>query len=184
MLGGTSQQVTFTVSEDVAGTYSIDVSGLTGSFTVKEEVVPPEEEVIPPVPATFAVSNLSITPAEVDIGEETTISVLVANTGNLIGSYEVTLKIDDVAVATKEVVLLGGTSRQVTFTTGEDVAGTYSIDVSGLTGSFTVKEEVLPEVPPEEVTEPIAWWVWLIIGLASAAVVGFVVWMVLRRLRA
>jgi len=182
LAGGASQEVTFTTSKDVAGTYSIDVSGLTGSFAVKEEVVPP---VVPLVPATFAISNLFISPTEVDIGEEVTISVLIANTGELTGSYEVALKIDNVAVATKEVVLAGGASQEVTFTTSNDVAGTYSIDVSGLTGSFTVKEEVVPPVvPPEEVTEAIAWWVWLIIGLVSAVIVGSAVWMVVRRRRA
>jgi predicted GH43/DUF377 family glycosyl hydrolase len=182
LAGGASQKVTFTTSKDVAGTYSVDVSGLTGSFAVKEEVVPP---VVPLVPATFAISNLFISPTEVDIGEEVTISVLIANTGELTGSYEVALKIDNVAVATKEVVLAGGASQEVTFTTSNDVAGTYSIDVSGLTGSFTVKEEVVPPVvPPEEVTEAIAWWVWLIIGLVSAVIVGSAVWMVVRRRRA
>ena len=61
----------------------------------------------------------------------------------------------------------------------KDVAGTYSVDVSGFTSSFTVKEKVVSPV----VSKPLAWWVWLVIGLVSAAAVGFAVWMVVRRRR-
>jgi len=170
LAGGASQKVTFTTSKDAVGTYSVNVSGITGSFTVKEEVVPP---VVPPVPATFAISNLFISPTEVDIGEEVTISVLIANTGELTGSYEVKLKIDNVVVATKEVALAGSTTQTVTFTTAKEEAGTYTIDANGLAGSFTVKEEVVPPVvPPEEVTEATAWWVWLIVGLGVVVIGG------------
>ncbi|MBA7641139.1 hypothetical protein ES703_48812 [subsurface metagenome] len=150
---GSSQTVSFSVTKEEAGSYSVDVSGLTGSFTVKEEVVPP---VVPVVPAAFTISSLTISPTEVDIGKEVTIGVLIANTGDLTGSYEVTLEIDNVVVSTKEVTLAGGTSQRVTFTATKDVAGTYSVDVSGLTGSFTVKEEVVPPVVPPVVPKPIA----------------------------
>ena len=173
LAGGASQKVTFTTTKDITGTYSVDVSGLTGSFTVKEEVVPP-------VPAAFTISSLTISPAEVDVGKSVTISVLASNTGDLTGSYEVTLKIDNVVVETKEVTLAGGASQKVTFTTTKDIAGTYTVNVNGQSSTFTVKEKVVPPVVPK----PIAWWVWLIIGLVSAAVVGFAVWMVIRRRRA
>jgi len=173
LAGGASQKVTFTATKDVAGTYSVDVSGLTGSFTVKEEVVPP-------IPAAFTINSLTISPAEVDVGKSVTISVLASNTGDLTGSYEVTLKIDNVVVATKEVTLAGGASQKVTFTTTKDVAGTYTVNVNGQSSTFTVKEEVVPPVVPK----PIAWWVWLIIGLVSAVIVGFAIWMVMRRRRA
>ncbi len=76
-------------------------------------------------PAAFVASDLSISPAEVDIGETVTISVLVTNIGDLTGSYEVSLKVDNVVVATKEITLAGGASQKVTFTTTKDVAGTY-----------------------------------------------------------
>ncbi len=56
-------------------------------------------------PATFTVSTLSISPTEVEIGESIIISVLVTNTGAGSGTYEVTLKLDSVSVATKEVIL-------------------------------------------------------------------------------
>jgi len=64
---------------------------------------------------------------------------LVTNTGDITGTYEVTLKIDDVAVATKSVALAGGAIEKVTFATSKVVGGTYSVDLNGLLGTFVVK---------------------------------------------
>jgi len=126
LAGGASQTVTFTRAEDVAGTYTVGVNGLTGIFTVK-------------APAAFTTSTLDISPAEVNAGEDITISALVTNTGDLTGTYEVTLKINNVVVATESVTLAGGASEEVTFTTLKDVAGTYAVDLNGLPGTFVVK---------------------------------------------
>ena len=90
-------------------------------------------------PAFFTTSNLSTTPAEVDMGEEVTISVLITNSGDLSGSHQVTLNIDGVAVATKELTLAGGTSARLTFTTTQDIPGTYSVAIDDLSGTFDVK---------------------------------------------
>jgi hypothetical protein len=176
LAGGASQRVSFTTTKGVAGTYSVGVSGLTGSFTVKEEVIPPVvQPVVPPVPAAFSIGSLVISPFEVDVGKSVTIGVLVTNTGDLSGSYEVTLKIDNVVVATKEVTLAGGTSQQVTFTTTGDIAGTYSVDVNGLTETFTVEGEVIPPVVPPAVPKAINW---RLIGgiIAGVIAISVVVW--------
>jgi len=113
-------------------------------------------------PAAFTVGALTVSPTEADIGETVTISLLVTNTGDLAGSYEVTLKIGNVAIATKDVTLAGGASQTVTFTTDRDIAGTYAVNVDGLSGTFAVKTSLTP-VP----TEPINWAliVWIIVGV-------------------
>ncbi len=179
LAGGVSQRVSFTTTADIAGTYSVSVNGLTRSFIVKEGEIPPvESPEVPLSPAAFALSSLTISPAEIDIAGSVIISVLIANTGDLTGSYEVALKIDNVVAGTKEVTLAGGASQRVSFTTTADIAGTYSVDVSGLTGSFTVKEEVVPPVVPKEIN----WW--LIGGIiAAVTIISVVVWQVvaLRR---
>jgi len=57
---------------------------------------------------------------------------------------------------------------RVTFTISKDVAGTYSVNVSGLTGSFAVK------------APPINWW--LIGGIiAGVIIIAVVVWQVTTR---
>ena len=127
-------------------------------------------------PAAFTASALTISPAKVDIGETVTISAKVANTGDLAGTYKVTLKIDDEVVATEDATLAGGASQKVTFTTAKDVAGTYTVNVEGLSGSFTVK---VPPAPPL----PVKWW--LIGGIIAACIIiGLVVWQVVVRRRA
>ncbi len=166
LAGGASQKITFTTAKkDVAGTYQVEVDGLSLPFTVK----PP-----PPKPAAFATSTLTISPTEVDIGQRVTISVLVANTGELSGSYTVTLTINKVVVATRDVTLAGGASQKVTFITVKDVAGTYQVEVDGLTESFTVKP------PPPEPTKPINWW--LIGGIiAGVIIIGVIISLAVRR---
>ncbi len=162
--GGASVIVPFTTSRDVAGTYAVSVDGLSGTFKVKTPPVVPEVK-----PAAFTVSQLSISPAEVEIGETVTISVLVANTGDLSGSYEVALKIDGVAVATGDVTLEGGASQKVIFTTSRDTAGTYAISVEGRQGTLVVKS-------------PAALNLWVIIGpIMGVIVIGLLVWWMIRR---
>ena len=135
--------------------------------------------------AAFACSNLSISPGEVNIGEAVTISVMVANTGTAFGTYKVTLKINGVVEETKDITLNAGASEKVTFTMVKDVAGTYSVEVDGLKGSFTVKEKPTPPAPPPPgplppVKAPIKWpLVWGIIG--GIVVVAIIIFLVVRR---
>ena len=161
-------------------------------LVVTIESPPPETTETPaPEPAAFSLSSLTILPNEVAPGGAVTISVNVANTGEETGTYIVTLKIDDVVEASKEVSIDTGASQEVTFTTARDVAKTYSVDVNGLSGTFVVKEETsappaLPAPPaptappappppaaaPPTATEPakaINWPVlWGVIGAAIA----------------
>jgi hypothetical protein len=133
----------------------------------------------------FVTSDLSITPAEVDIGEEVTISLLVANTGDAAGSYEVTLEIDSVAVATEAVTLAAGGSEVVTFTTAKDVAGTYAVSVGDLSGMFVVKEAAPPpEAAPPEGGEGKPLNPWVVVGIVAAVIAVVLVVIMLGRRRA
>jgi hypothetical protein len=140
------------------------------------------------LPPTFTTSDLSISPAEVDIGQEVTISAKVANTGDVGGTYEVTLKINGVIEETKKVDVDAGASKTVTFTVVRDVAGTYSVEVDGLKGSFTVREKPAlpptpPVTPPEEVPPVKAPINWPFIGgiIGGVVVVGLLVFFLARR---
>lgn len=141
-------------------------------------------------PAVFTTSGLSILPVEVNIGEAVTISVVVSNTGDLSGDYKVTLKVDNIIVDTKEIIVDGGGSQKVTFTTTKNVAGTYMVNVDGLAGEFTVKgpdapaysPAPSPEPPPPVTPKPAKWW---LIGsiLAAYIILFIVVWRIVRRRR-
>jgi len=125
-------------------------------------------------PAAFTPSSLNIFPLEANIGETVSISVLVTNTGEQEASYIVTLKIKEVIEETREITLAGG-SGTVTFTTAKDEAGTYSVDVNGLRGSFTVKEvpQSQPPAPPTEVK-------WTILGPILAVVIFLAIFLSIR----
>ncbi|GAI52605.1 unnamed protein product, partial [marine sediment metagenome] len=159
------------VTRDAEGSYDVRIDRLFGSFSVTEvEVV----EVVE-LPANFVAINLSVTPTEVDIGQQVTISVVITNIGDLTGSYEVALKIDDVVVATEDVTLAGGASQPVVFSTAREVAGTYTVTIDSLSETFEVK--ALP--PP---VKPINWW--LIGGIiAGVIIIGLVIWQVITRRR-
>ncbi len=150
----------------------------------------PESE--PEVPAAvFHISELDISPSEVDIGQTVTISVLVINSGNLEGTYQVTLEIDNKVVETQEVTLAGGASSTVTFKISEDVASVYSVNIDGLSGSFVVKPAAISEPEPASTlilpathtpppAKPINWPV--VYGVVAALVVmGSLLFFLARR---
>lgn len=102
----------------------------------------------PVIPAALTVTDLSISPGEVYLGQTVSIGVIVINTGGESGIYKVTLKINSVLEATKKVTVNAGSNKEVTFAITKHIAGTYLVDVDGVTGSFTVTEKVLPPVVP------------------------------------
>ena len=181
--GGDSETISFSVTPETVGEHTVNIGDLLGSFEVK---TPPR------APASFVFRALTVSPAEVNIGERVAISVTVTNTGDLTGTYKVTLKIDGIAIETKEVTLAGGASQKVAFTTTTDTAGTYSVDIDGLSGWFVVKGKIppapvpapapapaVPEVPP---VPPINWW--LVGGIIAAVIIiGAVTWLVAARRR-
>lgn len=142
-------------------------------------------------PAALTVTGLTITPAEIGIGEKVTIRTFVKNTGYLSGSYKVTLKINNEVVATKEVTVQGLASQEVIFTTSKDVVGSYTVNVDGQAGTFKVSAAPPPPPPPPPPTPPpsppspppapvINWY--LIGGIiAVCIIIGVVAWLIIRR---
>jgi hypothetical protein len=165
LAGGASEFQSFTTTQDIVDTYNVDINGMTGKFTVKKQ----------PVPATFTIRDLTISPADVKVGSSITISVSVTNTGELTGNYTVTLKIDSVVIDTKEISLAAGASEKVTFTTQAKAAGTYTVNVNGLADVFTVK----PSAP----VSVINWW--LIGGIiAGVVMLAVIIGLTVRRRQA
>jgi hypothetical protein len=152
-------------------------------------------------PAAFTISGLTISPAEVNVGESVTISITIANTGDISGEYEAIVKIDGVVIATQKVTLAGNVSQKVTFTTSKDAGGIYTVGLGGLSGTFTVKGPPAPPAPtppappapaptpaPAPPVTPVPappapsfnWW--LIGGIiAGVIVVVLVTWIIISR---
>jgi len=71
----------------------------------------------------------------------------------------------------------------VTFTTTKSIAGTYSVEIGGLSGSFTVEEQPVETTPPPDIPEePIINWPIIWGTMAGVLVVGVVIlWIAIRR---
>ena len=89
-------------------------------------------------PAKFIVSNSAITPDSAKPGEEVIISALITNTGDLTGSFGVTLRINGFVVETKGITLAGGGSQTISFSTTPNSTGTHIVEIDGLIGTFEV----------------------------------------------
>ncbi|MFC1945018.1 CARDB domain-containing protein [Chloroflexota bacterium] len=157
LAAGETSEVSFTVTRDMPGTYLVEINGLSDSFTVS-------------APASFELSDLSVSHAEVDSSEEVTVQATLTNTGETEGVFSVALRINGSIEAVRDVMLGGGESRQISFTTVKDAAGTYLVEIDGLSASFVVQEK------------PLAAWVWVLISLAIVAIIAGMAVLVLRRI--
>jgi len=125
-----------------------------------------------PKPASFSVSNLTLSPAEAVTGESVTITAVVKNNGDLPGTYTATLKVNGVAEETKEVSLPGGASTTVSFTITRDVRGSYNVELGNQLSGLTV------QTAPAGVG-------WSLVGgiIAAALVISIIIAYILARKR-
>ncbi len=124
--------------------------------------------VAPVSPARFVVSGLSISPVEAACGEMVSISCMVTNSGLSAGYYQVVLELNGQLHEVKRISLAGETSMQVSFGVIRNAPGSYSVEINGLKGSYTVTEEqhsvtYTPTKPPQEYPpENPSYWLWVI----------------------
>ncbi|MDD5082422.1 MAG: choice-of-anchor D domain-containing protein [Dehalococcoidales bacterium] len=136
------------------------------------------------VPAAFSLSNLTVTPAEVEVGKDVTVTVSVANTGGISGTAELVLKINEADVETKNVDVAAGESATVSFTVSRQEAATYTVDVNGIKGKFMVlapppvskpvpvtPPTLLPAPPAPPPPPPESGINWMLIGVVTAGVI-------------
>jgi hypothetical protein len=102
----------------------------------------------PPVETGFTTSDFTISPNEVNPGEEVTISVLVTNQSQDEETQSITLKINGAVAKTQEVTLGAGAFTSVTFTVVRNEADTYLVELLDETGEFTVEEAADNPAPP------------------------------------
>lgn len=110
--------------------------------------------ITPSEPAAFSVADLSIQPAQVEPNEPVTIMVSAANTGDTEGTYTILIKVNGVKEAEESVTLAPHSSQSVAFTVSKADAGSYLVDVNGLTSSFTVRPAAPPPAAPPSTAPP------------------------------
>lgn len=130
-----------------------------------EDWVPQEPNQGPPLPeflniywpwytppaAEIKLSNLAISPAEVQVGNPVAISCLAKNIGTETGWRTITLKVEGETVTEETVVLNPGESETVSFEVTPSEAKTYSASVDGLSGSFRATETPLADIRVEAI---------------------------------
>jgi len=116
--------------------------GLLGALAALALAAPPA--------ARFKVSNLVISPAEVNPGQVVTITCTVTNIGTEAGSYTVALGGD--FLAEQVVTLNPGESATVSFEVTPDIARTYQVSVDGLSGNFRATEAPVADIRVENLT--------------------------------
>ncbi|HUV52892.1 MAG TPA: carboxypeptidase regulatory-like domain-containing protein [Dehalococcoidia bacterium] len=93
----------------------------------------------PPLPpANIVVSNLLISPTEVEVGQDVTVSVDVTNIGQTAGSYTVVAEVyaRERADRKRTVDLQPGETKTVPFIFTPTEPGEYTVEVGDLAGSF------------------------------------------------
>jgi len=130
---GETKTVTFTVTKNTQGTFTVGVGSSIENLRVKKS-------------ATFEVSNLVVSPAEAGIGEQVNVSITAKNVGELSGTCSIELKIDNVIRETRTITLDNGESQAVSFTVTENQLGAHTVVVNGLNGSFNLLNPATFEV--------------------------------------
>jgi len=86
----------------------------------------------------FSVSNLTISPGQVQPNQQVNISINIAKAGGETGSCEAVLYINGQMEDSQTVRLSPGSTQNVVFLVGKATAGTYDVSLTGLQGQFTV----------------------------------------------
>jgi hypothetical protein len=128
--GGESQTVIFDVNHEAIGVHEANIGELSAIFTVQE----------PKAPATFSISSLTVNAAEFNLGDSIEISALITNTGDLTGSYDATMEMDDTIIESKQVTLDGGKDTTINFNVTPQSIGEHSVNIGDLFAVFVVKE--------------------------------------------
>jgi hypothetical protein len=148
LAAGASETVSFTIARDKAGSYTISIGSESGKLVVKDTAAPPPKQL---KPAAFTSSSLTVTPGTVKTGEQATVSVTVANSGEMQGVYKVTLRINGLVENTRDVTLAGGANQKVSFNVVKNTAGSYSVSIDALSANLVVQPP--PPPPPTQPSE-------------------------------
>ena len=128
LLGGESKMVEFTATENDSGSYSVEIEGLTGAFTISSA----------PPPSTLRISDLVVSPYESWVNETIKTSFKVSNTGTEVLSYALAIRVNNIVKETKNVNLSAGQTATLESNFTMSSEGNYSVSVGGVTRPFTI----------------------------------------------
>lgn len=139
---GATETIEFSLRRDKAGVYAVRIGEQNSTLEVRD-----------PIPATFKLSKLEITPTESEVNEKIVIKADIANVGEAKGKYTAEWKINGFLTRTEEMVILPAATSFVVLTVSPNSPGTYMVSLGELTGQFTVVApivpvQIVPDCPP------------------------------------
>lgn len=130
---GAIMSVLFEVVEQTEGAYQFRIGSLNGTFKIVSTALPPK-------PAEFQVTHLTIDPDITEIGTPVNVTAKVTNVGELSGSYTAEFTVKGEVKGTKTVQLAGGETATVAFTVTQSAKGSYAIKIGDATGTLSVQD--------------------------------------------
>ena len=153
-----------TTSSDGTLSYTVKEPGMHKLTATKTDYLDAELNLeVLELEAKFEFSNLVVSPLEVKMGRDVTITLDASNTGKAEGEYNVDLMINGNLTESRTVTLDVGNSTTIEFKVAKDEPGTYLVEVNGLSGTFEVLEK----------TGGVALYVLGILGVFAAVAVGY-----------
>ena len=129
---GGSKAVSFHLTEDDPGMYTIDLEGLTGEVHFRELK-----------PAEFELAgDILIEPNLVKVEEEASITITIRNVGEAEGTYTASLVVDEFEEQTMDITLTGGVEKSINFWVSKDSPGSYSVEIGDREAVLEVFEPV------------------------------------------
>ena len=115
------------------------IFGIIGCSQTQAPSSQPQTPVVPaPTPAIFEVTQLLVSPLQVQVNEAVKITITITNSGSSVGIYPLVLKINDVEWAEKNITISAGSTETTHYLLTVNQAGKYMVTVGGLNASFTV----------------------------------------------
>ncbi len=125
---------------EISTTWPIDSEQWYGDASKVNWMIRAVGTALVPSSVEFTTNNLVINPTVAEAGQTVTASAEISNTGEIDGSYPVTLKVAGAHIEDKDLTVSPGVTETVSFTFTRDTPGYYEIEVAGLTGFLIVVE--------------------------------------------
>ena len=123
----------------------------------------PQAEQVTQRPAQFEISAINVTSDKVIIDIPANVVVTVKNIGDLAGTYNATLTVDNEVVAQKDIQLAGGETQEVSFEVTKSESGTYQLEIGEASAQLIV-HGWQPYTIQYDDGEPSSWVTWTTYG--------------------